>query len=202
MGRFRRHPLLTAFLGVALVVVGILVATAFAVWQAAHKDDARRRDTVQVIAVLGAAQYGGDPSPTFQGRLEHAELLYRQGFAPTVLVLGGKRPGDLTTEAEAGQAWLISQGLPPGAVLAEPEGTTTLESLEAAAAFMRENGLTSVMLVSDPWHNLRIRRMARDLGLEAYVSATWHSAATGRWTRLSGYTRETFAYMYYRLAGA
>jgi uncharacterized SAM-binding protein YcdF (DUF218 family) len=192
----------TAFLGVVVALVAILFLTVFAVWKAAHTDEARRRDTVQVIAVLGAAQYSGEPSPTFQGRLQHAALLYRQGFAPAILVLGGKRAGDFTTEAEAGQAWLISQGLPQDAVLAEPEGTTTLESLEAAAAFMRENGMTSVMLVSDPWHNLRIRRMARDLGLEAYVSATWHSAATGRWTRLSGYTRETFAYMYYRLVGA
>jgi uncharacterized SAM-binding protein YcdF (DUF218 family) len=202
MGRIRRHPVVAASLGMILVLVGTLVVTAFAVWRAAHNDEARRRDTVEVIAVLGAAQYGGDPSPTFQGRLRHAAILYRQGFAPTVLVLGGKRPGDLTTEAEAGRAWLISQGLPEDAVLAEPEGTTTKESLEAAASFMHDRGMTSVMLVSDPWHNLRIRRMARDLGLEAYVSATWHSAATSRWTRFSGYTRETLAYMYYRVVGA
>lgn len=202
MGRLRRHRTVTALLAVVILLVGTLAATAYAVWRAAHTDEARRRDTVQLIAVLGAAQYGGDPSPTFRGRLEHASLLYRQGFAPQILVLGGNRPGDLTTEAEAGRAWLISQGLPEDAVLAEPQGTTTLQSLEAAAAFMQERGLTSVMLVSDPWHNLRIRRMARDLGLDAYVSATWHSAATGRWTRLSGYTRETLAYMYYRVAGA
>jgi hypothetical protein len=43
--------------------------------------------------------------------------------------------------------------------------------------------------------------MARDLGLNAYVSATWHSAAKSHWTRLSGYTRETLAYLYYRLLG-
>jgi uncharacterized SAM-binding protein YcdF (DUF218 family) len=202
MGRLTRHPVLTASLAVVVVLVGALAATAYSVWRAAHTDEARRRDTVQVIAVLGAAQYGGQPSATFLGRLQHAALLYQQGFAPQILVLGGNQPGDLTTEAEAGRSWLISQGVPEDAVLAEPQGTTTLESLEAAAAFMQEHGLTSVMLVSDPWHNLRIRRMARDLGLDAYVSATWQSAATGRWTRLSGYTRETFAYMYYRVLGA
>jgi uncharacterized SAM-binding protein YcdF (DUF218 family) len=193
---------ITALLAVVVLLLGTLVITALAVWRAAHTDEARRRDTVQVIAVLGAAQYGGTPSPTFQGRLEHSALLYRQGFAPTILVLGGKRPGDLTSEAEAGRAWLISEGLPEDAVLAEPTGMTTLESLQAAATFMRDRGMTSVMLVSDPWHNLRIRRMARDLGLTAYVSATWHSAARSRWTRFSGYTRETFAYMYYRVLGA
>jgi uncharacterized SAM-binding protein YcdF (DUF218 family) len=64
---------------------------------------------------------------------------------------------------------------------------------------MGSRGLESAFLVSDPWHNLRIRRMARDLGIEGYVSATWHSAARSQSTRLSGYTRETFAYLYYRV---
>jgi uncharacterized SAM-binding protein YcdF (DUF218 family) len=64
---------------------------------------------------------------------------------------------------------------------------------------MRQHGMHSAFLVSDPWHNLRIRRMASDLGIVAYVSATWHSAARSQATRLDGYTRETFAYLYYRL---
>jgi hypothetical protein len=41
--------------------------------------------------------------------------------------------------------------------------------------------------------------MASDLGIVAYVSATWQSAASSEWTRLAGYARETFAYLYYRL---
>jgi len=115
--------------------------------------------------------------------------------------LGGNKPGDRTTEAAAGRQWLLDQGVPNTAVFAVPEGSNTLESIRAAATFMRQGGLRSVILVSDPWHNLRIRRMARDLGLNAYVSATWHSAARSHWTRLSGYTRETFAYLYYRVLG-
>jgi hypothetical protein len=43
--------------------------------------------------------------------------------------------------------------------------------------------------------------MARDLGIEAYVSATFHSAARSQRTRLAGYVRETFAYLFYRIAG-
>jgi uncharacterized SAM-binding protein YcdF (DUF218 family) len=66
---------------------------------------------------------------------------------------------------------------------------------------MKQQGLDSAFLVSDPWHNLRIRRMARDLGVEGYVSATWHSAAESQATRFQGYARETFAYLYYRVFG-
>jgi len=61
--------------------------------------------------------------------------------------------------------------------------------------------MDSVFLVSDPWHNLRIKRMAGDLGLTPYVSATWHSAAVSQETRVPGYLREIFAYLYYRAVG-
>ena len=190
--------------GVLVVVLGItalLAWTATAVWRAAHTDDARRIGHADVIAVLGAAQYSGRPSPVLIGRLQQAELLYRKGFAPRILLLGGKRPGDITTEAETGRQWLIAQGIPEADVVALPQGNDTIQSIRAAVAFMRANHWRSVFLVSDPWHNLRIRRMATDLGVVAYVSATWHSAARSQWTRLAGYTRETFAYLRYRVLG-
>ena len=201
MGALRRHPVLVALGAVCAVLVLAIGVTGLAVWRAAHTDDARTVDHVDVIMVLGAAQYDGSPSPVFQGRLEHAELLYEEGKADTILVLGGSAPGDRSTEADAGRAWLISQGLPTDSVVASPVGRTTLESLQAASAWMRGRDLHSAFLVSDPWHNLRIKRMASDLGIEAYASATWHSAARSEGTRFDGYARETLAYLNYRLFG-
>jgi uncharacterized SAM-binding protein YcdF (DUF218 family) len=170
-----------------------------AVWRAAHEDDASRIEHVDAIVVLGAAQYNGKPSPVFAGRLEQAKLLYDQHRAGTVIVLGAGQPGDVSTEAQAGRDYLVGQGLPVEAVVAEPLGHTTLESLRAAAAYMKEHEMRTAFLVSDPWHNLRVKRMASDLGIEGYVSATWHSAARSEGPRLDGYIRETFAYLYYRL---
>ncbi|MGA9160802.1 MAG: YdcF family protein [Actinomycetota bacterium] len=201
MEAMRRHPLLIATATVAAAIAIAFAGTGIAVWRAAHTDDARTIDRVDAILVLGAAQYDGDPSPVFEGRLEHARLLYEEDRADTILVLGGGAPGDRTTEAEAGRDWLISQGVPPEAVVASPVGSTTFESLEAAAAWMGDRRMESAFLVSDPWHNLRIKRMASDLGLEAFASATWHSAARTEGTRLGGYARETLAYLYYRLFG-
>jgi uncharacterized SAM-binding protein YcdF (DUF218 family) len=201
VGVIRRHPILFSLLALVLVVFGLLMATAVAVWRAAHQDEARRVGHVDVIAVLGAAQYNGRPSATFEGRLRQAELLWQEGFAPRILVLGGSQPGDRTTEGEAGRDWLIGQGVPADAVAAQPVGNSTFESLKAAAGYMEQHGMDSAFLVSDPWHNLRIRRMARDLGIEAYVSATWHSAATSQWKRFDAYSRETLAYLYYRVFG-
>lgn len=202
MGFVRRHPVVAAAAAVAVAAVAVVGLTALAVWRAAHTDDASRIDRADAILVLGAAQYDGKPSPVFVGRLEHAALLFREARADTVLVLGGSRPGDRSSEAEAGRDWLIAEGgVPAESVVASPVGTTTLESLTAAAGWMRERGLRTAFLVSDPWHNLRIERMASDLGIEPFASATWRSAARTEGPRLSGYLRETFAYLYYRFFG-
>ena len=110
------------------------------------------------------------------------------------------RPGTVRCpRAEAGRDWLVSDGVPSGSVVASPVGTTTLVSLRAAATWMGDRGLDSAFLVSDPWHNLRMKRMASDLGIEAYASATWQSAARTEGTRFGGYVRETLAYLYARL---
>jgi uncharacterized SAM-binding protein YcdF (DUF218 family) len=192
--------LATLFLVLVLALM-VILASGIAVWRAAHADDASRVDHADIVLVLGAAQYGGRPSPVFRGRLEHAALLYRRGFSERILVLGAGRPGDAVSEGEAGARYLEDQGIPPEAVESSPAGSTSFESLEAAAAYMQERGLRSAYLVSDPWHNLRIKRMARDLGIVGHASATFRSAATSHQTRLSGYARETFAYLFYRVFG-
>jgi uncharacterized SAM-binding protein YcdF (DUF218 family) len=197
----RRHPLLASLGFVVLLAVGFIAGCAIVVWTAAHHDDASEIDRADAIVVLGAAQYDGEPSPVFAGRLDHAALLFEQGRAETVLVLGAGQPGDRFTEAEAGRRYLLEKGVPEEAIIPVPEGHTTFESLRAAAPVMREAGMDSAFLVSDPWHNARVERMAGDLDIDGHASATWQSAATSQDTRAEGYVRETFAYLYYRLVG-
>ena len=201
MRLIRRHPVL-AVLGAMLVsAVAAVTISGVQVWRAAHHDDASDIDHAGAIGVLGAAQYDGRPSPVFEGRLDHAALLWEQGRADLVVTVGGNQPGDRTTEAAAGRRYLLQHGVPDSAVVAIPVGNTTLESLEAAADHLLENGVTTAFLVSDPWHNARIKAMAGDLGITGYASATWTSGAKSEETRGRGYLRETFAYLYYQLTG-
>lgn len=202
MGVVRRHPVATVAVAAAIVALTVVAFSAVTVWRAAHHDGAGDTDTADAIVVLGAAQYDGRPSPVFQGRLDHAILLWEQGRAATVITVGSKRPGDRTTEAEAGRRYLVDHGVPVDAAVAIPVGTTTFESLEAAARYLREQGAGSAFFVSDPWHNARVGAMASDLGIDAYPSATWTSAARSEESRGQGYLRETFAYLYYLVAGA
>lgn len=198
---FRRHPVWTAIALVGLAAFVLVGGSAITVWRAAHHDGAGDVEHADAIVVLGAAQYDGTPSPLFQGRLDHAALLWDQGRADLMITVGSKQPGDRHTEAEAGRDYLIAQGVPADKIVAVEIGHTTLQSLQAAAHEMSDRGLHSAFLVSDPWHNARISAMAADLGLEGHASATWTSADATEESRGRAYLRETFAYLYFRLFG-
>ncbi len=151
---------------VGLGVWGLIVA---AVYLYAQRDEARPADA---IVVLGAAQYAGRPSPVLRARLDHAIALYRKGLAPTLILTGGVGVGDTLSEAEVGRRYAVRAGVPSGAILIEREGLRSVESLEAAAELMRGHGLRSAIIVSDPFHMLRLRILARRFGIRAHSSPT------------------------------
>jgi uncharacterized SAM-binding protein YcdF (DUF218 family) len=184
--------------GTAVVAVLIGVGLAGRIYQVGRTDS---HNPVDVIVVLGAAQYDGTPSAVFQARLDHAAALYRAGVAAHVVTIGGRLAGDRTTEAEAGRQALIDAGLPASAVVAVPEGNDTLVSLRAGAEVLRDRGWQSVLLVTDPWHAFRSRLMARDLGLAAEVSPVTEGPSTRGAVVLPYVLRETAGTLYYLLAG-
>jgi uncharacterized SAM-binding protein YcdF (DUF218 family) len=185
----------------ALLVAAFLVGgTAFRVWYVARADD---RQPVDAVVVLGAAQYDGQPSSILAARLRHAQALYDDGLAPRIVTTGGSRAGDTYTEAEAGRRYLIGRGVPAAAVVAVGEGTDTLGSLRAADALARRDGWSTALVVSDPWHSLRARTMARDSGLAAWTSPTRSGPVVQtRETQARYIVRETAALLYYTITRA
>jgi uncharacterized SAM-binding protein YcdF (DUF218 family) len=180
---------------VVLLVLLVVAGTAAKVWWVARQDERPRSDA---IVVLGASQFDGRPSKVFASRLDHAAELFADGVAPRVVTLGGGRPGDRFTEAQAGATYLKAHGVT--SVLAVGEGGDTLQSLRALERALDGRGWDSVVLVTDPWHTLRSRRMAQDLGFEVHTSPTRSGPAVAtRGTELRYIARETAAYLYYRL---
>jgi vancomycin permeability regulator SanA len=162
---------------VALLVVALLVPflTAGYVYVVGRQDD---RTPTDAVIVLGAAQYWSRPSPVLEARLQHAQRLFDEGVARELLTVGGKQPGDVTTEAQAGRRWLVAEGVPAGQVTAVPTGADTLSSLTAAAEVMRSNGWESATLVTDPAHEARSLAIARALGIDARTSPTQEGAGS------------------------
>jgi uncharacterized SAM-binding protein YcdF (DUF218 family) len=137
------------------------------IWE--HRDDAQ---PARAIVVLGAAQYVGRPSPVLRARLDHAIELWRHGLAPTLMLTGGVGDGDTTSEAAVGRRYAQQHGVPDTAIMIEPHGRTTSESMEQVAALLQADQRKSVILVSDPFHMLRLSILARRYGMIPFTSPT------------------------------
>ncbi|HQR18515.1 MAG TPA: YdcF family protein [Gemmatimonadales bacterium] len=171
-------------LGFGLLAAAVAYGVAFASVLAVSRQDEARR--APAIVVLGAAQYNGKPSPVLKARLDHAAALYADSIAPLIVLTGGTAEGDKASEAEVAASYL-ERTVPPPALVVLPTGRTTDESIVAAAEWCRGYGITEVVVVSDPFHMLRVRLEARRQGLTAYTSPTRTSPISAHFTRELSY---------------
>lgn len=154
---------------VCVVLLVLWSASLTAVLMVGNHDSAQTSDA---IVVLGAAQYAGRPSPVLEARLDHAIRLYRRGIAPRLIVTGGKAAGDITSEAETSARYARRNGVPATAIILEDESRSTTEQMHSVARMARSRGMSSVVLVSDRFHMLRLLLTAWKLQLTAYGSPT------------------------------
>ena len=189
-----------ARLGLGILIVAVVAGgyTTFRIWDQGSRDERREAGA---IVVLGAAQYDGRPSPLDRSRLEHAVRLVEEGYAPILVVTGGKREGDRTTEAAAGRAFAVGRGIADDRILSEDQGRNTLESMRAVGALLRERGIRDAVFVSDPSHMLRVLRMARDENIVAYGSPSGLPSAAGAGDRVGATLYELAALAAYFVAG-
>ena len=154
---------------VGLLLLGLWALTMVEVVITGRRDEAR---PATAIVVLGAAQYVGRPSPVLRARLDHAIALWRAGLAPRMIVTGGRGEGDTTSEAAVSRRYALRRGVPDSAIVLENTGRTTRESLQGVVALMNGQPRRDVILVSDPFHMLRLSILARRLGLVPLTSPT------------------------------
>jgi uncharacterized SAM-binding protein YcdF (DUF218 family) len=132
----------------------------------ATADQAAKADA---IAVFGAAEYDGKPSPVYRARLDHAHRLYDRGIAPLIITLGGPG-GDEYTEGGVGREYLMGAGVPESALIAETESKNTSESARRLAVIARANHLEHIVVVSDAMHMFRIHEICAADGLDVLTS--------------------------------
>lgn len=196
----RRHPRRVLFgLGVVLIAGGI----AWVVWvnsqikDYSHRDEARSADA---IAVFGAAEYDGRPSPVLRARLDHALRLYERGIAPLVITLGGGYEADEQhSEGGVGEDYLLAHGVPEAAIIAETESDNTEESAERLAVIARANGLKSIVVVSDGSHLFRIHEICERDGLTVYTSPRAVARPISWSTRTERLIHEILSYTAWKL---
>lgn len=120
----------------------------------------QQRRQADIICVFGAAVWGDAPSPELEARLVWASRLYREGDAP-VLFLSGGPTGTTMSEADVMGIVAEREGVPRSALVLDGAGTTTARTLYNLKRYMQGNGLETCLLVSSPFHMMRIMLLAR-----------------------------------------
>lgn len=151
-----------------VVLLGIyLLSLSIRISKESTFDESQKSD---LIIVMGAAEYRGRPSPVLRARLDHAVVLWKQKKAPYILTTGGAGGDPTFTEAEVGRSYLMDRGIPATAILTETGGSTTMQSISAAAEIMSRMEFKSCILVSDGYHIFRAKRMLQYRGIKVYGS--------------------------------
>jgi uncharacterized SAM-binding protein YcdF (DUF218 family) len=163
------HVLWRIISGIFLTTVVLWAVCMCAVLVWSELDQARPAES---IVVLGAAQYDGHPSPVLRARLDHGIDLWNKRMGRVLVVTGGEGTGDTTSEAAVGRAYARKHGVPDSSIVLENRGRTTRESMLAVSEILENRGIKSAILVSDPFHMLRLSILGRRFGLTTYTSPT------------------------------
>lgn len=192
----RRHPLRRFILLVLLLM--LLAAVAWSAYvvhrinQVASVDEARAADA---IAVFGAAEYSGRPSPVYHARLDHAVALYRKQIAPSIITLGGGSDKDSgKTEGGVGRDYLLANGVPYNDIIAETHSIDTSQQAALLASIARAHRMRHIVVVSDGTHLFRIRELCEAEGLDVYTSPRAALGHIDTWDLWMRYFHEILSY--------
>jgi len=192
----RRFVLLWA-IGAALTCFAFYLAVnCYRIVRQSERDEARASDA---IIVFGAAQYSGRPSPIYRARLDHAAQLYIERLAPVIITSGGNGGDPRYTEGEVGHDYLLAKGIPDAHLIAETQGDNSAESAERIATIMRVNGWNSCIVVSDPFHLYRAKRLLQSYGFMVYASGRRVDSPAPVEFNAARVVREALSYSLWRL---
>ena len=181
-----------AVAGALLMFFGI---TGLRIVRLAGESPSRKAD---VIAIFGAAEYSGRPSPVYRARLDHGYELFEQGLAPFVITTGGSGLDPEFSEGGVGKEYLLRRGIPEQALISETQGTDTAQSAERVANIMRANGMHSCIAVSDAYHVFRIRALLEHEGVQVEVAPRAESRPRHLWDRFAAVMREAASYLVWK----
>lgn len=191
------HPFRTLLVVVILIAAVWFASLYMRIDRVAREDHAAPSDA---IAVFGAAQYVGRPSPVYHARLDHAVSLYEHKMAPFVVTLGGSSDkNSAQSEGDVGRNYLLANGVPYDHMIAETQSLDTGEQAVQLARIARENGWKHVIVVSDGTHLFRIRALCEREGLDVLTSPRAPYGNLSAWGHFTRITHEMLSYTFLRM---
>ncbi|SDF15048.1 YdcF family protein [Terriglobus roseus] len=191
------HPFRTLLVVIALIAAVWFASLYVRIDRVAQEDQAAPSDA---IAVFGAAQYVGRPSPVYHARLDHVVSLYNHGMAPYIVTLGGsgdKKNG--LSEGDVGRNYLLANGVPYDHIIAETVSLDTGQQADQLARIARENQWKRVIVVSDGTHLFRIRALCEREGLDVLTSPRAPYGNLSTWGHVTRVAHEMLSYTFLRL---
>lgn len=149
----------------------------------------RNTGKTDCIIVLGAQVKGTKITDSLKRRLDRA-LLYLESFPDTtVIVSGGRGPGEQITEAEAMAGYLIQNGIDAAHIIKENKSVSTRENLKYSRKFLDPRH-DSVGIVTNGFHMYRAVLIAEQ---EGYYNIRKIPASSNPVFQLNYLVREFFA---------
>lgn len=186
---------LLAALGLLVVIVGSTPLVAWWAHAYAGSIDQPKGDVLIVLSAASDDNGGISYSSYWRARL--ALVAWQTGGFKKIIVSGGGGPGILN--------YMVSEGIPREAIVAEWGSTTTRENGMAIARMVAGMPGKKVLLTSDS-HMFRAIRVFRKLGVDATPMAVpdvlhWTENWTGRFTGFLMMVEETAKIVDYKLHG-
>lgn len=101
-------------------------------------------------------------------RVSQAVELYRQGYAPKLLLSGGPLAWQLSS-AEWMKKQALTMGVPESAIIMEGQSRSTLENAEFTLPIVKEQRWESIILITSPTHTRRADRVFKKLFDQAHI---------------------------------
>lgn len=163
-GQFRPHRLKT---GLALgLIFFVVLESALLLFMIRSELFPSVPAGTETMIIPGAAVIGDRPGELLKTRLLRALPVLKQHPGMRVIVSGGRSPEDDVSEARAMKNYLTGAGIAEERIVEEPTARDTIGNFENAAVLIRENGLSSdVLIVTNEFHGFRSAALARTLGL-------------------------------------
>ena len=122
--------------------------------------------------VLGAQVRDSGPSVMLWGRINAAEKYLDESKNASAVLSGGQGMDEPMSEAQAMYNVLVEKGIDGSRLYQEEKSTNTTENLKFSMQVIKENNLNDdIAVVTDGFHQLRVRIIANQLGIKGNVGA-------------------------------
>jgi len=205
---YRRTRAHVAEIVVAVVAVYLLVFQTNLMWRVAEplrmSSPPVRADAIVVFAGgVGETGKAGGGSPE---RIDEATALYRDGYAPYIVISSGYVYS--FNEAQQLRDLAVAKGVPARAIVLEERSNNTYQNVTFVYDILRDHHWRSILLVSSPYHMRRATMVWRKAAPEISVTATppprsqfYDHARGASFEQVRGILYEYIAILGYRMNG-